>query len=148
MSSADFEQAERLSRKRSRMLAAVAIIFIAQQGAFIAEPETVVRTVDHVKVGAWVVLSAVILAALVTGGMWIYPRRIRDLANDESTKANRDRALRLGFVTAMISCLALYVLSTATEVGVRQAIHIIATVGLATALLRFAFLERQDQRDA
>jgi hypothetical protein len=148
MSNTDFEQAERLSRKRARMLAAVAIIFIAQQGAFMAEPDAVVRTVDHVKVGAWVILSAVILAALITGGMWIYPRRIRDLANDESTRANRDRALRLGFVTAMVSCLILYVLSAATDVGTREAIHIIATVGLATALLRFAFLERQDQRGA
>jgi hypothetical protein len=148
MTNTDYEQADRLSRRRARTLAAVAIIFIAQQGSFMAEPDTVVRTVDHVKIGAWVVLSGVILAALITGGMWIYPRRIRELANDESTMANRDRALRLGFVTAMISCLVLYVLSTATEVGTREAIHIIATVGLATALLRFAYLERQDQSDA
>ena len=148
MSSSDFEQAEKLSRRRSRMLSAVAIIFVAQQGAFMVEPDTVTRAVDHVKIGAWVLLSAVILAALLTGGMWIYPRRVRELANDESTKVNRDRALRLGFTTAMVTCLVLYLLTIFTKVGAREAIHVIATVGLATALVRFAFLERQAQLDA
>ena len=143
----DFAKADRLSRRRARMLFAVAIIFIAQQGAFVSEAADPVRTVDTVKIGAWVVLSAVILAALVTGGMWIYPRRVRDLANDELTRSHRDKALRLGFVNAMVTCLLFYLLSLATEFEAREAIHIITTVGLASALLSFAFLERRALAD-
>ena len=143
----DFSKAEKLSRRRARMLFVVAIIFIAQQGSFFADPGDPARAVGTVKIGAWVVLSAVILAALVTGGAWIYPKHIRDLANDELTRAHRDKALRLGFINAMITCLLLYVLSTFSPVDAREAIHVITTVGLASALLSFAVMERQAMRD-
>ena len=148
MPSSDFDKADQLSRRRARMLFVVAIIFMTQQGAFFSEAGDAVRTVDTVKIGAWVVLSGVILAALLTGGMWLQPRRIRELANDEVTRAHRDKALRLGFVNAMLTCLLLYVLSMVTRVEAREAIHIITTVGLASALVSFAFMERQALRDA
>ena len=148
MSGSDFDKADKLSRGRARMLFVVAIIFMTQQGAFFSDAGDAVRTVDTVKIGAWVILSAVILAALVTGGMWIQPRRIRELANDELTRAHRDKALRLGFVNAMLTCLLLYVLSLATRIEAREAIHVITTVGLASALVSFAFMERRALQDA
>ncbi len=143
----DFAKADQLSRRRARVLFVVAIIFIAQQGAFLSDAADTMRTVDSVKIGAWVVLSAVILATLVTGGMWVYSRRVRDLANDELTRSHRDKALRLGFVNAMVTCLFLYLLSLVTAFEAREAIHIITTVGLASALLSFAFLERRSLAD-
>ena len=146
MADSDYDKADKLSRQRARMWFVVAIIFITQQGAFFSEGAA--RTVDTVKIGAWFVLSAIILAALVTGGMWLHPRKIRELANDELTRAHRDKALRLGFVNAMLTCLLLYVLSMVTRVEAREAIHVITTVGLASALVSFAFMERQALRDA
>ena len=148
MSESDFDKADKLSGRRARMLFVVAIIFITQQGAFFSEAGDAARTVGTVKIGAWVVLSAVILAALVTGGMWLQPRKIRELANDEVTRAHRDKALRLGFINAMLTCLLLYVISMVTRVEAREAIHVITTVGLASALVSFAFMERQALRDA
>ena len=142
----DAEAAEKLSRGRARMLPLLAILLITQQGAYFSQSEAD-RLVDNVRVGAWFVLSAVLLVALVNGGAWIYPKRIRDLANDESTRAHRDRALRLGFINTMVTCLFLYLVSMATRVEAREAIHVITTVGLASALLSFGILERQALKD-
>jgi len=142
----DFEAAERLSAKRTRMLPLLAILLITQQGAFFTQSGGD-RTVDHVKVSAWLVMSAVVLLALVTGGGWIYPKRVRDLANDEGTQVNRLKALRTGFIASMLACLLLYFLTFIEQVEVREAIHIVTTVGLTAALLSFAFMERRAARD-
>ena len=129
------------------MLPLLAILLITQQGAFFTQNAGGDRTVDHVKVSAWLVMSAVILLALVTGGGWIYPKRVRDLANDEATQVNRLKALRTGFIAAMLACLALYFITFVEEVQVREAIHIVTTVGLTAALLSFAFMESRAARD-
>jgi hypothetical protein len=129
------------------MLPLLAILLITQQGAFFTQNAGGDRTVDHVKVSAWLVMSAVILLALVTGGGWIYPKRVRDLANDEATQVNRLKALRAGFIAAMLACLALYFITFVEDVQVREAIHIVTTVGLTAALLSFAFMERRAARD-
>ena len=142
----DFEAAERLSAKRTRMLPLLAILLITQQGAFFTQSAGD-RAVDHVKVGAWLIMSAVILLALVTGGGWIYPKRVRDLANDEGTQVHRLKALRTGFIASMLACLTLYFLTFVEELRVREAIHIITTVGLTAALLSFALMERRAARD-
>ena len=143
----DFEAAERLSARRTRMLPILAILLITQQAAFFTQPAASDRTVDHVKVGAWLVLSAVILLALITGGGWIHPKRIRDLANDETTQVHRLKALRTGFIAAMLACLTLYLLTFVERVEAREAIHIVTTAGLTAALLSFAFMERRASRD-
>jgi uncharacterized iron-regulated membrane protein len=129
------------------MLPLLAILLITQQGAFFTQNVGGDRTVDHVKVSAWLVMSAVILLALVTGGGWIYPKRVRDLANDEATQVNRLKALRTGFIAAMLACLALYFLTFVEQVQVREAIHIVTTAGLTAALLSFAYMERRAARD-
>ena len=142
----DYEAAERLSARRTRMWPLLAILLVTQQGAFFANSNGD-RTVDHVKISAWLVMSAVILLALVTGGGWIYPKRVRDLANDEATQVHRLKALRTGFVAAMLACLVLYFLTFFEQVAVREAIHIVTTAGLMAALLSFAFMERRAARD-
>ena len=50
------------------------------------------------KIGAWVVLSLVLLAALTTKGFWFHKRDVRDMIDDEGTRANRVAALGWGFV--------------------------------------------------
>ena len=142
----DAQQADRLVRRRSRMLPVLAILLMTQQGAFLSSANDG-RAVDHVKIAAWVVMAAVVLLALVTGGGWIFPKRVRDLANDESTQLHRLQAMRLGFINAMLTCFLLYVLGMFTPVPGRDAIHIVTTVGLASALISFAALERRALRD-
>jgi predicted permease len=141
------EKAEYLTRQRARMLPVLAILLITQQGAFLSSTDDG-RTVDHVKIAAWVVMAAIVLLALMTGGGWAFPKQVRDLANDESTQLHRLRAMRLGFINAMLTCFLLYVLGMFTPVPGRDAVHIVTTVGLASALISFAALERRALRNA
>ena len=87
------EQADHLSRRRARMLPFLAVIYLSQQVSFFADAGSGDRPVDHVKVGAWVVLSLVLLAALTTKGFWLRRREVREMIDDETTKAHRGEAL-------------------------------------------------------
>jgi len=141
------EQAERLSRKRARMWPILGIIFLTQQAIYFAQTDTE-RAVDVVRISAWLLLSVVLLLALATGGGWIYSREVRERANDDVTRANRDQAFRIGFFASMIGCIALFFLSLFEPMSGREAVHIVLTIGIAAALLRMGFRERRAQRDA
>ena len=137
------EEAERLSRRRARMMPFLALILITQQGAFAVAADSPRRSVDYMTLGAWLLLAGVILAALVTGGFWLKPRPVRDLMDDDVTKANRASALALGFVLSMATAMVLYVVNFVEEVPAGIAIHVIVTFGLAAAMFRFGLLERR-----
>ena len=139
----DAAKAERLSIRRAKAMPILAILFITQQATYIVGAGHGTRTVDRVQVGAWLVLSVVLLLALATGGGWIYSRAVRDLANDEVTKANRDSAIAFGFFVAMAACVGLYVLTLVEPLGGRDAVHAVMSVGIGAALLRFGLLERR-----
>ena len=145
----DAAKAERLSRRRARALPVLAIIFISQQINYFTGSGSGSggRTVDHIHISAWIVLAIVMLLALTTGGGWIYSRSVRALANDESTRAHRDDSFRIAFLAAMTSCILLYVVSLFEVLDGRDAVHLVMTVGIATALLRFAWLERRAHRE-
>jgi hypothetical protein len=143
----EIESADRLSRRRARMLPALAMIFIIQQASyFSAHLEDAPRTVDHVKIGAWLVLSVALLLALMTGGFWFRSKRVRDLLNDEVTRANRLDGLRFGFVATMATGIVMYFIAMFEPVTGRDAIHMLMTVGIAAALIRFGQLERRAHR--
>ena len=137
------EEAERLSRRRARMMPFLALILITQQGAFAVAADSPRRSVDYMTLGAWLLLAGVVLAALVTGGFWLKPRPVRDLMDDDVTKANRASALALGFVLSMATAMVLYVVNFVEEVPAGIAIHVIVTCGLAAAMFRFGLLERR-----
>jgi len=139
----DAAKAEELSRRRARAVPIFAAVFVAQQASYIAGFGNGPRTVDHVQVGAWLALSVVLLLALYTGGGWIYSRRVRELANDEATRAHRDDSFRYGFLAAMVSCIGLYILTVFDELGGRDAVHLVLTAGIGVALLRYGYLERR-----
>jgi len=142
------ERADFLSRRRARTLPALAIIYFAQQATFLsALGNGTHRDADHFKIGAWVVLSAVLLAALATKGFWFQPKEVRDLIDDESTRANRLDAMRLGFMFACGAALAAYFLAEFQPLTVGETAHLVLTFGLGAALLRFGILERRAHRD-
>ena len=144
------ETADRLVRRRARMMPALAGMFIAQQAVYFTgtRMDEGTRLVNYVAIGGYLALSVVLLVGLATGGGWLKSAGVRALANDESTRANRAEAFRLGFLATMIASLALYVLSLFEPLGAREAIHILMAAGIATALLRFGLLERRALRDA
>jgi len=136
------EQAERLSRRRASMLFGVTVVFIAQQFAYFSQPPGE-RVVDYVRIGAWMLLAGVLLAALLTGGVWLKPRAVRALMDDEVTIANRASALKLAFALSMAIAIALYVLAAPLGLSSREVIHLIVSTGIVAGLLRFGLLERR-----
>jgi cytochrome bd-type quinol oxidase subunit 2 len=141
------DRAEQLSRRRARMLPVLALLLLLQQGSFFTDHSAGDRTVDHFKISAWLVLSAVILFALWTGGSWFQPKEVRELLNDEATRAHRLQAFKIAFAASMIGCIFLYFLTMFSQVETREAIHIILTIGLVAALVSFGALERRAFRE-
>jgi hypothetical protein len=138
------ERADYLSRRRARMLPFLAIIYLTQQASFLsALGGGTHRDVDHFKIGAWVVLSLVLLAALATKGFWLQPRAVRDLIDDEGTRANRLDAMRIGFLFACCAALAAYFIAQFQPLTVGETAHLVLTFGLGAALIRFGLLERR-----
>jgi hypothetical protein len=143
------EKADYLGKKRARMLPALAVIFLSQQATFFAQvtdPQRV--SAETVKVTAWLVLTIVLLLALSTKGFWFERKEVRDLLDDENTRANRDEAMRWGFLIAMSGAIGVYILAMIEPVTGRDAVHIVLSLGIAAALVRWGMLERRAHRDA
>jgi hypothetical protein len=130
------------------MLPFLAIIYFTQQFSFLsALGDGTHRDVDHFKIGAWVALSVVLLFALASKGFWFQPREVRDLIDDEGTRANRLDAMRLGFLFACGAAIAAYFIAEFQPLTVGETAHLVLTFGLGAALIRFGVLERRAHQD-
>ena len=138
----DVEQADRLGRRRARILPVLAIFFLVQQFAFFSNPPAE-RAVDHVRIGAWVAMSAAILFALYTGGASFRSPSVRAMLNDEPTRAHRANAMQWGFIAATVAGMLVYVFQGVAQFTSREVIHLIVSAGLVAALVRFGMLERR-----
>ncbi|MFL6730616.1 MAG: hypothetical protein ACJ8E3_02415 [Sphingomicrobium sp.] len=126
------------------MLPFLALIFLSQQASyFTQESPTAARAVDTVKISAWLVLSVVLVAALATKGFWLQPREVRDLIDDENTRANRLDAMRWGFLFTMAAGFVVYFLTMFEPISAREAVHITTSAGIVAALIRWGMLERR-----
>src|SRR6185369_8879749 len=142
------EKADYLSNRRARMLPALAVIFLSQQATFFSQMSGQHLSAEKAKISAWLVLSILMLFGLATKGFWLERKEVRDLIDDENTRANRNEAMRWGFLFAMGSAIAVYILTMFELVTGREAIHIVMSFGIAAALLRWGMLERRAHRDA
>lgn len=143
------EKADYLGGRRARMLPALAIIYITQQASYLTlQQDAAHRSVNLAKISAWLVFSAVLLAALATKGFWFQPRDVRALIDDEVTRANRNDAMRFGFIFAMLTCILVYFITMFEPVNGRDAVHIVMSDGLGAALIRWGWLERVAHRSA
>ena len=136
------ERVDQLSDRRSRMLPMLAVIFLAQQASYLNDTHGS-RPVDHFKVGAWILLSLVLLAALYTGGFWMRSRAIREMLNDENTRANRATALGDGFLAAILTAIACYFINQLEPLRGDEVAHLVVTIGIVIAMVRFGMLERR-----
>lgn len=144
------EKADYLSTRRARMLPLLAVIFLSQQASFFSQLSGGQHvSAEGAKISAWLALSIVLLFALSTKGFWLERKEVRALLDDENTRANRNEAMRLGFLVSMAAAIAVYALTLFdTTVTARDAVHIVMTLGIATALIRWGMLERRAHRDA
>jgi len=143
------EKAEYLSKRRARMLPALAVIFLSQQASFFSQmSESGHVSAEKAKISAWLVLSAILLLGLATKGFWFEKKQVRDLIDDENTRANRNEAMRWGFLFAMGTAIGVYILTMFDTVTGREAVHMVMSFGIAAAILRWGFLERRAHKDA
>ena len=147
MAETSSETAERLSGKRARMLFVLAAIFLSQQASYFSSRHDLVSSAGHFKIAAWVVLSAVLLLMLATGGAWFRSAEVRALLNDETTREHRRTGVANGFWAACLTAIGIYVVDLFEPVSGRDTVHIILTIAIAVAMLTFARLERHALRD-
>lgn len=140
------EKAEKLSARRARVWPFLAVIYLGQQYSYFSSLDAG-RPVDTLRIGAWAVMSTALLVALVSGGGLLRGKELRAMLNDETSRAHRSDAFGWGFVVAMLTGIVLYIVGS-SQIGEREAIHLIVSLGIATALVRFGFLERRALRGA
>ncbi len=138
------DHAEYLSRRRARMLPLLGVMYIIQQGSFLSALNMDKAGGAYgLMIAAWAVLSVVILMVLVTKGFWFKPNEVRDVIDDEHTRANRLDGIRLGFILAVVAALGCYFIDRLEPLATGETVQIVLSFGLGSALLRFAYLERR-----
>jgi hypothetical protein len=141
----DVEKAERLSRRRARIFVFQGLVFLIWQVNFYTAPaHDALRTVDKVKISAWLVWAIVLLFLLATGGFLIRGKGLRALLDDELTRRNRTRAYVTGFWMAMLASLAVYFIGMFEVVTSREAVHIILSIAIGSAIFSFGINERRN----
>jgi hypothetical protein len=143
----DVELADRLARRRARVLRVSALLFVIWQVNFFVVPGNLDRTVDHLRISAWLVWAVALLLLLASGGGLLRRRSLRPLMEDEVTKAHRRSAFSVGFWAAVGTAILVYFLTMFEPVSGREACHLIITAAVAGALLTFATLERRALKD-
>jgi MFS family permease len=147
MTRSDIETADRLSRRRAWLLPVLAVIFLSGQAIYALGPHWASRSVDQLKVAAWLFWAATLLFLLATGGAPFRSREIRALLDDETTRQHRGRAYAVGFWIAIAVSMGIYLLTAFDGVKPRESIHVIVTAAIAGALLTFGILEHRAHRD-
>ena len=141
--------AERISRRRTRILYALAMIFVVWQATFfhwispVAEPP---RAVDQLKLGIWTVWAVALLLLLATPAGLFQKPEVKRLLNDDVSRANRSAALAVGFWVGTIAGIVLFLLTLVVELATVQTLHLILSLSIGAAVLRFAALELQADR--
>ena len=139
------EKAERIGRSRARLFVFQGLLFLIWQTIFFstAMPDGPVRAVDSVRIWTWLLWTIVLLALLATGGGLMRSSKVRALLDDELTRRNRARAYVTGFWLAMGSAIAVYLISLFEPVSGREAVHLIVSIGIGSALFSFGIHERR-----
>ncbi|MBX3479142.1 MAG: hypothetical protein KF842_01990 [Caulobacter sp.] len=144
------EIAEKLQARRVRIMRVQAVLFVAWQAAFINNLRGLhspLRTVDHLQLSGFAVWAAALMMLLATGGGWWRSRAVREILDDEVTRAHRASALAWGYWTLALSALGLYLAAQLVTIPAFESAHGLLTLGVLVPTLRFVFLERRSERN-
>lgn len=142
------EIAERLQKRRARLMLLFPALFLAQQSQFWSHHlhDAPLRAVDRVQIAAYAFWSISLLVLLATGGGLFRSRAVQDLLSDELTRAHRGFAYAVGFWTIILVCLALYITSLFQPLGLIAVLHMLLTSGVFASCITFAVLELRAAR--
>lgn len=137
--STDFETADTFDRGRASLAPFLGlVVFVAQQGIVFSWDWA---NVSLLQTAVWLAFAAAMLLLLLTGGAWLVPAGARSLVNDEVTRANRARAIQIGFVVTMIFGLIIWVVAPFEPLPAQRAANLIVSMGLGTSFVAFAMAE-------
>lgn len=136
------EIADNLTQRRARLMPVIGILFLAQQGVYFSG-HSAAHAPDHFKVAAWLCMALALVLLLVAPAGLFRSRAVKDLMNDESSRAHRLQAFHAAFIAMITACVALYAFDQFEPLSGRDAIHLILSVGVAAALIRNGMLERR-----
>ena len=132
------EGAERASRGRAILMATAGVVLLINVAIQWGNPHYVEA---GVRGGSWILLIGLWMFILANGGGLRLGGRMRALLNDELSLRNRAHALAAGFYAMLAAGLAVYAASWRIDIVAGDSIKLITAVGLATALLVYAWLE-------
>ena len=132
------ERAERLAKQRSKAAIVLGIVLGATQ----------TQRMDDSGGGpvSWIVTGLVIAIFLVWASGVFRNTALRGVLNDESSDLSRRRSLTIGFWNMLATAVVCYLLSYLKDYGPRDAIQVIMTVGISSALISFGVSERNAAR--
>ncbi|MDR6790843.1 high-affinity Fe2+/Pb2+ permease [Sphingomonas sp. BE138] len=128
------ERAERLSKHRA--LAAIIM------GTALAATQT--QRMDASGAGpiTWIVTGLIVAIFLIWASGIFRNTALRGILNDEGSDVSRRRSLMIGFWNMLATAVVCYVLTYVKDYGPRDAIQIIMSVGICSALISFGVAER------
>lgn len=138
MQSVVAERAERLSRRRA--LAAIVM------GTILAATQT--QRMDASGAGpiTWIITGVVVAIFLLWASGLFRNTALRGILNDEGSDVSRRRSLMIGFWNMLAAAVVCYILTYVKDYGPRDAIQIIMSVGICSALISFGVAERVSER--
>jgi hypothetical protein len=132
------ERAERASRGRAAIMTLAAAVLLINGIIDFGHPA---YSQPGWRGVAWPFVDLAWLVILTTGGGLRANRRLRELMNDELSLHNRGRALAVGFYATILAAVATYFASWRIPMTPGDALQLVTALGLATALLCYAWLE-------
>jgi len=127
------ERADRFARRRAGGAIGVAAVLMATQASRMSDAGGSLL--------GWLVWAALVLAFLVWASGLLGGRKLRVLANDESSEQHRRAALLAGFWAMLASCAFLLLLTRVKDYPVQDGLGIVLTVGIAASLLGYGAAE-------
>jgi hypothetical protein len=142
--------AERLHRRRTRIIWAQAILFLVMQASYYTNMpsfDAPLRPVDQIKLSAFAVWALALMLLLSVSGGLFRGKAVREMMDDELTRSHRRSALNWGYFAAMLTAIVFYMVSQYVRMSPPEAIHAIVSVGVIVPMVRFVVLERRAERE-
>jgi hypothetical protein len=128
------DRAERLAGQRSLVAMMMGVALIVTQGQRMVH--------GHAGLVSWALTGLITALFLVWASGAFRSGALQRILNDESSQLSRRRAIAIGFCNMIATALVCYALTFVKDYGARDAIQIIMTVGMSSALISFSGFER------
>lgn len=132
------QRAERLAKQRAIAAMVMGVALCATQ----------TQRMDASGAGpvSWIVTGVVVTIFMLWASGLGRTTALRGILNDESSDVSRRRSLMIGFWNMLATAIICYVLTFVKDYGPRDAIQIIMTVGISSALISFGITEQVSTR--